>query len=249
MSTPRATARAGRRSMELAHEDLLVRLDLESVPRPLPGDRSGMAFESGPAQLATGLRLGGGDAGVYVARSAAGVGTCTAAAAIAEVRRGPSLVSRNTEDRLADDLIRAGRCRGGANTSRSRLLESISNDRWTTWRVSSGAITASTKPRSAATQGVRYRSEYSASSSGSSAGSARRCRIWTAPRDPMTATSALGQARQMSLPIPFESRTMYGAAIGLAQDEADPRHRRLGVRERELCAVADHPAPFEVLAG
>jgi hypothetical protein len=58
-------------------------VDLESVPRPLPGDRSGMAFESGPAQLATGaVDSGAGDAGVFVARSAAGVGTCTAAGAI-----------------------------------------------------------------------------------------------------------------------------------------------------------------------
>ncbi len=40
-----------------------------------------------------------------------------------------------------------------------------------------------------------------------------------------------------------------GAAVGLAQDEAHAGHRRLGVGEDQLGAVADHAPPLEVLAG
>jgi hypothetical protein len=50
-------------------------LDLETVPRPLTDDRSGLAFESEPAP---GVVM----AGVYVARSRVGVGNCAAAHAI-----------------------------------------------------------------------------------------------------------------------------------------------------------------------
>ena len=39
-----------------------------------------------------------------------------------------------------------------------------------------------------------------------------------------------------------------GAAVGLAQHDRHPRHRGPGVGEGELGAVADHPAPLEVLA-
>ena len=39
------------------------------------------------------------------------------------------------------------------------------------------------------------------------------------------------------------------AAVALAQDHADARHRRLRVGEHELRTVADHPPPLEVLAG
>ena len=40
-----------------------------------------------------------------------------------------------------------------------------------------------------------------------------------------------------------------GAAVALAQDDADARHRGAGVGEHELRAVADHATPLEVLAG
>ena len=39
------------------------------------------------------------------------------------------------------------------------------------------------------------------------------------------------------------------AAVALAQDDADPRHRGPAVGEHELGAVADHAPPLEVLAG
>ena len=39
------------------------------------------------------------------------------------------------------------------------------------------------------------------------------------------------------------------AAVALAQDHADSRHGGAGVGEHQLGAVADHPAPFEILAG
>ena len=38
------------------------------------------------------------------------------------------------------------------------------------------------------------------------------------------------------------------AAVALAQDHADPRHRCPAVGEHQLRAVADHAAPLEVLA-
>jgi hypothetical protein len=58
-------------------------LDLETIPRRLSDDRSGVPFESGPAQAALGaLDSGVVMAGVYVARSRVGVGTCTAREAI-----------------------------------------------------------------------------------------------------------------------------------------------------------------------
>ncbi len=51
--------------------------DLESVPSVLPGDRSGMAFDSHPADA--GSQLGAGD---YYARSKTGVSSCSALTAV-----------------------------------------------------------------------------------------------------------------------------------------------------------------------
>jgi hypothetical protein len=58
-------------------------LDLETVPRPLPGDRSGMAFESGPAEAGPRAADSGVvAAGFYFSRSPAGANSCAAAAAL-----------------------------------------------------------------------------------------------------------------------------------------------------------------------
>jgi hypothetical protein len=82
-----------------------------------------------------------------------------------------------------------------------------------------------------------------------SPGRGPRWRIWTAPEAPMTATSAPGQARQTSLPMPRESMTMYAPPKALRKDEAQAGHGRLRIREGQLGTVADHAAPLEVLAG
>src|SRR5579875_2177281 len=90
----------------------------------------------------------------------------------------------------------------------SRLLARVARPAATTDRVWAGSMTASTRPRSAATHGVRKASRYSSSRLARVLASWRRLRTWAAPLAPITAISALGQARQRSDPIPLESITM-----------------------------------------
>jgi hypothetical protein len=54
-------------------------VDLETVPRPLPGDHSGLAFE--PLAL-SGAGSGADNAGFYIAKSPPGIGSCEASEAI-----------------------------------------------------------------------------------------------------------------------------------------------------------------------
>ncbi len=116
-------------------------------------------------------------------------------------------------------------------------------------RVSAGSITWSTNPRSDAGQGFKKASSYPVSRSALSAGSIPRCRICTAPDAPMTAISAAGPGQADVVADPAGVHDDVRAPEGLAQDQADPGHGGLGVGEGELRPVADHPPPFEVLAG
>ena len=66
--------------------------------------------------------------------------------------------------------------------------------------------------------------------------------ISTAPSAPITATSAVGQAKTRSAPRSSRAHRQVGAAVGLAQDHLDLRHGRRRVGEQQLGAVADDAA-------
>ena len=66
----------------------------------------------------------------------------------------------------------------------------------------------------------------------------------TAPSGPVAAISTCGQAKLKSAPRCLERVDAVRAAVGLARDERDLRHGRLGVRVQQLRAVADDPAPL-----
>jgi len=65
--------------------------------------------------------------------------------------------------------------------------------------VAASGCTSSAK-RTALPEGTRFTAATDASSSARRSALSRRCRISTAPLAPMTAISALGQARYRSLP-------------------------------------------------
>ena len=79
----------------------------------------------------------------------------------------------------------------------SFLSRSMTRLRQMRLRVSCGRMTSSMKPRAPATNGLAKRSLYSASRAASLTGSflSSRKMISTAPLAPITAISALGQAR------------------------------------------------------
>ena len=92
-------------------------VDLESVPNVLSRDRRGVAFDSGSGSAGASLA-----AGVYYARSDAGVSSCSASTALSPLsgwlgaRRLRTPASSADNDRGARlPGLRAGRCRGGAN--------------------------------------------------------------------------------------------------------------------------------------
>src|SRR5690349_715600 len=88
-------------------------------------------------------------------------------------------------------------------------------------RVRDGAITSSTYPRSAAVNGFANRSRYSSTSSArrvsgsSAASSSLRKTMLTAPSGPITATSAVGQAKLKSAPTCLELMTSYAPPYAL----------------------------------
>ncbi len=79
----------------------------------------------------------------------------------------------------------------------SFFSRSMTSERQMRLRVSCGRITSSMKPRAPATNGLAKRDLYSASLAASLAGSplSSRKMIYTAPLAPITAISALGQAK------------------------------------------------------
>ena len=122
-------------------------------------------------------------------------------------------------------------------------------------RVSAGSITSSTKPRSAATYGLANRSVYSSTSS-------------AAPGDRVGGLLQLAAVDDLDGALRTHHRQLgrrpgerqvgadrlrvhhdVGAAVGLAGDDLDARHRRLAVGVEQLGAVADDAAVLLVDAG
>ena len=64
----------------------------------------------------------------------------------------------------------------------------------------------------------------------------------TAPSAPITAISAVGQARFMSPRMCLLTHDVVRAAVGLAGDDGHLRDRRLAVGVQQLRAVPDDPA-------
>ena len=91
------------------------------------------------------------------------------------------------------------------------LSRSMTSERQMRLRVSCGRITSSMKPRAPATKGLAKRALYSASRAASLAGSplSSRKMISTAPLAPITAISALGQAKLTSPRRCLEAITSY----------------------------------------
>ena len=154
--------------------------------------------------------------------------------------------------------LQAACCRAGGPGRCSRLVANRSSAAARMRRVSLAAMTSSTKPRSAATYGFANRSSYSCSSAACSrarssassiARSVRPCRICAAPERAHHRDLGRGPRAAPVVPEPLGVHDDVRAAVRLAQHDAQPRHGGGGVRVDELGAVADHPAPLEVLAG
>ena len=73
--------------------------------------------------------------------------------------------------------------------------------------------------------------------------------ISTAPLAPITAISARGQAKLTSPRRCLDAHHVVGAAVGLARDHGDLRHRALGVGVQQLGAVLDDAAVLLAVPG